>query len=193
MYLFILNPVSPNSFSIYTYKNGTWSTFIEEYAYPSSEPGIEPATYHSFSLYCPDMVIDDDGNIYLGICYDYSPQVLKIDAITKEINRMGSAIPSPGNTAGRTCRIALSPLGKLYMAYRNSNDAKLLQVVSLDEKTKDWTAPVQISTDPVYDEFECKFAADGTAYLAYYVLEEKTDGVVTTPSKICLYKLVTAE
>ena len=27
----------------------------------------------------------------------------------------------------------------------------------------------------------------------YYVLEEKTDGVVTTPSKICLYKLVTAE
>lgn len=63
------------------------------------------------------------------------------------------------------------------MAYRNSNDAKLLQVVSLDEKTKDWTAPVQISTDPVYDEFECKFAADGTAYLAYYVLEEKTDGI----------------
>ena len=94
MYLFILNPVSPNSFSIYTYKNGTWSTFIEEYAYPSSEPGIEPATYHSFSLYCPDMVIDDDGNIYLGICYDYSPQVLKIDANTKEINRIGSAIPS---------------------------------------------------------------------------------------------------
>lgn len=193
MYLFVLNPVSPNSFSIYTYKNGTWSTFIEEYAYPSSEPGAEPATYHSFSLYCPDMVIDDDGNIYLGICYDYSPQVLKIDANTKEINRIGSVIPSPGNTSGRTRRIALSPLGKLYMAYRNSNDAKLLQVVSLDEKTKDWTAPIQISSEPVFDEFECKFTKEGTAYLAYYVQEEKTDGVVTTPAKICLYKLATTE
>ena len=139
------------------------------------------------------MVIDDDGNIYLGICYDYSPQVLKIDANTKEINRIGSVIPSPGNTSGRTCRIALSPLGRLYMAYRNSNDAKLLQVVSLDEKTKDWTAPIQISSEPVFDEFECKFTKEGTAYLAYYVQEEKTDGVVTTPAKICLYKLATTE
>lgn len=193
MYLFVLNPVSPNSFSIYTYKDGTWSTLIEEYAYPSSEPGTEPATYHSFSLYCPDMAIDDEGNIYLGICYEYSPQVLKIDAKTKEINRIGSALPSPGSSAGRTCRVAISPLGKLYMIYRNSDDAKLLQVVSLDEKTKDWTTPVQISSDSVFDEFECKFTKDGTAYLAYYVQEEKNDDVIISPAKICLYKLATAE
>ena len=79
------------------------------------------------------------------------------------------------------------------MIYRNSDDAKMLQVVSLDEQTKDWTTPVQISSDSVFDEFECKFTKDGTAYLAYYVQEEKNDDVIISPAKICLYKLATAE
>lgn len=191
MYLFVLNPVSPNSFSVYTYKNGTWSTIIDEYAYPSSEAGAETPTYHSASLYCPDMAIDDEGNIYLGICYDFSPQVLKIDAKTKEINRIGSIIPSPGSVAGRMCRIVFSPLGKLYMIYRDSND--MLQAVTFDEKAKDWTMPAQISTEPVFNEFECKFAEDGTAYAVHYVDKEKANDVVVSPAKICLYKLGTAE
>lgn len=191
MYVLVMNPVSPNSFSIYKYTDNIWTTVIEAYAYPSA---AGDGTYQSFPLngLGPNMAVDNDGNMYVAICYNYSPQVLKIDAATAEVTPFGSAIPPVGSTAGRYARIAISPVGAIYMAYLDSSDMRLIQVVSFNKKTKDWNNPIQLSSDKS-DDFDFKFAKDGTAYIAYHVLEEKIDGVVTRPSKIHLYKLATAE
>ena len=99
-----------------------------------------------------------------------------------------------GSIAGRYCRVAISPMGKLYLVYKKADDAAQLQVVSLDDTTKDWGAPVQISTDEAED-FDIKFAPDGTAYLAYTVSNDidMSTGTVITPGKLVLYKLATAE
>ncbi|MEF2792236.1 MAG: hypothetical protein U0N09_05755, partial [Alistipes dispar] len=198
MYLLTLNPVTPNSFSVYTYKSGNWKTVIDSFAYVSSEPGAETTTYYTMGARIPDMDIDNDGNIYINLTYKlgtaYMRHVMKAtynpNTDSYEINRLGSPLNTDDGDNGR---IAVSPLGVPYAIFRNSRDTKQMAVVSLDSKTKDWTPATIISSDQVETEFEFKFAKDGTAYLAYYVLEEKTDDVVTTPAKLCLYKLATAE
>lgn len=198
MYLLALNPVSPNSFSIYTYKNGTWKTAIDSFAYVSSEPGAETTTYYTIGSKIPDMDIDNDGNIYINLSYNlgtgYMRHVMKAtynaNTDSYEVNRLGSPLNTDDGDYGR---IAVSPLGIPYAMFRNSEDSKQIAVVSLDSKTKDWTPATIVSLDQADSEFEFKFAKDGTAYLAYYVQEETTDDVITSPAKICLYKLATAE
>lgn len=188
LYLMVLNPASPSSVSVYSYSNGTWQTIIDQYAHPKTED-----TFYTPDLQCPDMVVDKNGDIYMAICYEKCPTVLKYTAKTKEINVVATPMPMvPSSSTGTYCRAALSPLGALYLAYFSADSNDYLQVVSLDDKTKEWTTPIQIGTESIKD-FEFKFAKDGTAYLVYNVSEEKTDEVVTTPAKVCLYKLATAE
>lgn len=193
LYLMVSNPASPMSVSFYKYANNTWSTILEAYSYPSASGD---GTFQDFPIkgIGPNIVADDEGNIYAAVSYMYSPQVLKINAATQEVSLVGSAIAPVGSIAGRYCRVAISPLGKLYLVYKKADDAAQLQVVSLDDTTKDWGAPVQISTDEAED-FDIKFAPDGTAYLAYTVSNDidMSTGTVITPGKLVLYKLATAE
>lgn len=194
MYVLMLNPVSPNSFSIYTYKNGTWTTVVDSFAYTTSEEGATP-TYYGIGSKCPDMAIDNDKNIYVGLSYKlgigYRPHVMKFTYneqtnTYEEGNRLGRAIET---TSGDFCKIALSPIGIPYVAYLDSDTEKVM-VASLDNKTKDWGTPTSISSDMYTTDFVLKFAKDGTAYLVYGTSDTAINAI---SHKISLYKLATAE
>ena len=196
MYVLTINPVTPNSFSVYTYKNGVWKTVVDAFAYVSSEPGAEATTYYGMGSKTVDMAIDDDNNIYLNVTYQLETSKRHVMKATYnsqtdsyEVNRLGSPLAGFGDWG----RIAISPLGKIYAIYFDTKETMQIMAVSLNSTTMDWTNPIQVSSDKSSDSIEFKFAEDGTGYLVYSVSEEKTDGVVTQPAKVCLYKLPTAD
>ena len=176
---------TPHSLSIYKFENNAWSTIIEAYVKPN-EAGD---SYVPIDLTDHDLAVDKDGNIYLGISYNLTPQVVKFDSSTKTFNLVATVFPK-WNSRTNYCRVAVSPIGILYVAYKDADNH--LFATSLDNKTKDWKTAVQLSTEAV-DGFEFKFAENGTAYLAYNVNAEKVEGVIVSPAKIHLYKLATAE
>lgn len=190
MYVLVHNPAetasnTPHSVSIYKFENNMWSTIIEAYVKPN-EAGD---SYVPIDLTNHDLAVDKDGNIYLGISYNLTPQVVKFDSSSKDFNLVATVFPK-WHSRANYCRVAVSPISILYVAYKDADNH--LFTTSLDNKTKDWKTAVQLSTEAV-DGFEFKFAENGTAYLAYNVDAEKVEGEIVSPAKIHLYKLATAE
>lgn len=166
MYVFVTD-VS-KGFSIYKYSNKEWSEVIAVDI--NSNP--ELAEY-SFALQLQDMVIADDGIIYLGLgaaAAPYKAFVLKVNpsAETAEgkLSTVGSAINLTSSIASRWCRIALSPLGKLHMLYRNDNQQ--LVATSLNADTLDWEAGQVICTEKC-DDVNFVFDAKGVGHAICYV------------------------
>lgn len=188
MYVLVHNPAetasnTPHSVSIYKFENNMWSTIIEAYVKPN-EAGD---SYVPIDLTNHDLAVDKDGNIYLGISYNLTPQVVKFDSSSKDFNLVATVFPK-WHSRANYCRVAVSPIGILYVAYKDADNH--LFTTSLDNKTKDWKTAIQLSTEAV-DGFEFKFAENGTAYLAYNVDAEKVEGEIVSPAKIHLYKLAT--
>lgn len=87
MYVLVHNPAetasnTPHSVSIYKFENNMWSTIIEAYVKPN-EAGD---SYVPIDLTNHDLAVDKDGNIYLGISYNLTPQVVKFDSSSKDFN-----------------------------------------------------------------------------------------------------------
>lgn len=157
LYAFITN-VS-HGFSIYKYSGKEWSEFITVDAtsgdYAKYGYGINKSQ---------DMAVAPNGDIYLaiGTSEPLSAVVLKIDATTKEISQVGSAFPLTNSISARYARVAVTPLGRPYIAFRDNSEC--VNVAALDEETMDWETPVQL-THVSSDDLLISFNAKGEGFV----------------------------
>ena len=173
LYLAVFNSGGTQTYSVYTYKQGTWTTIIDK--------KIEDPLFNSY-LSDIGMDVDHDGNIYIVIADNadgsgtYKLRVKKYTASTATWSQVGNLI-NVDVSKGKNYSIAVSPSGTPHVLYRN--DAGYPIVVAFDTEAKDWGTPkvleeVASKSTNVYLDF----AADGTGYASY----------INTPGNIVLYK-----
>lgn len=150
----------PQTYSVYTYKQNTWSTIIDN----AIEAGATNSNIRDFS-----MDVDHDGNIYIAISDDgetngtYKPRIKKYNASTKTWSQVGGLI-NVDQATGRYFALAVSPSGIPHVIYRNEQSFPV--VVSFDTEAQDWGTP-KVLENIVTDNVFIDFAPDGTGYASY--------------------------
>lgn len=157
IYLYVLNAGGTQSFSIYKYSNGSWSTIAEQY--------LSPGATNSY-ITRADLEVDKNDNVYVKIVDNstgsYRMKVLKYSADSGEWSTVGDLIAT--NEYKKSADLAISPLGTLYLAYHN--DSKQPVMIYLDKETKNWSRPIVIDEGESSD-LAFEFTNDGTGYASY--------------------------
>ncbi|NGM61327.1 hypothetical protein G5B30_05275 [Sphingobacterium sp. SGG-5] len=175
LYLIAFNSTGTQTYSVYTYKQGVWTTIVDK--------ALEPGALNSL-LSQVGLDVDHDGNIYIIIADDgqtngtYNLRVKKYTASTQAWSQVGNVI----NVKASTYSIAVSPAGIPHILYRN--DQGFPVVASFDTEAQDWAEPkVLESVAAKNTNMHIEFAADGTGYASYI-----NDIEGATDSNIVLHK-----
>ncbi len=157
LYLYIFNAGGTQSFSIYKYSGGVWSTIVEQY--------IDAGATTSYMTQ-NDMEIDKHGNIYVtsvdNATGSYRMKVKKYDVATSTWSTFGDLIST--SQYSRATDLSISPLGTIYLAYHN--DLKQPVVTYYDKETRNWTTPIILDNAESSDIY-LEFMQNGTGYAGY--------------------------
>lgn len=172
------NVGTPHDYSVYTYRQGTWTTIIDK--------AREENTLLSLRDF--DMDVDHEGNIYIIVADAEDggtsrPRVKKYTAATQTWSQIGNPIDYDHAT-GRYFSLAVSPGGTPHVLYRNGQEFPV--VVSFDPETQDWGTPTVLESVKVKgtsNNMYLEFANDGTGYASYI-----NDIEGATDNDIVLYK-----
>ncbi|MBL1409806.1 NHL repeat-containing protein [Sphingobacterium faecale] len=167
LYLIAFNSSGVQTYSVYTYKQGTWTTIIDK--------AIEPSAKNSL-LSQVGIDVDHDGNIYIIVADDgqtngtFNLRVKKYTPATQSWSQVGNVI----NTKASTYSLALSPAGTPYVLYRDDNG--LPTVTAFNTDTQDWGTPKALDNVAAKSaNVFIGFAANGTGYASYI---NSTDNIV---------------
>lgn len=175
VYVVVTNINQPGIFSVYTYKNGNWTTIYEGGETPLDEDSTSPHTYDlAFD-------IDREGNIYVAYSNGnpYFVRVKKYTASTKTWRTVGGGSLDVIDGNARYYDIAVSPYGIPFVIYRNNS--KYPVIVALDSESQQWDTPIVLENVEA-ENLWIDFAEDGTGYLIY------TRDAAESTTNIVLYK-----
>jgi len=159
LYLAVLNAVTPATFSVYSYTNGTWTTIVDN----KIHEGATTSNLRDF-----DMDVDKDGNIFIAVADNatgviYKPRVMKYTAATKVWSDVGDVIDVNIDDV-RQFDLAVSPYGVPFVLYRNASQYPT--VISLDTETQQWTEAHVL--DPVVaNDLSLGFTPNGEAFASF--------------------------
>lgn len=121
-------------------------------------------------------VTANDGTVYLLTADDAETKdtkdmrfrILKYAPDTKEWTLIGGSTMSSvkANDSHITAKIAVAPDGTPFFAYTDYKGDKLAKVQYFDNETKQWSAPVAVSTGEA-DNINIAFCDNGEAYISY--------------------------
>ena len=163
--------------NIFKYENGTWESLATNFL----ETGASQTSIAQGSF---GTKVASDGTIYAwtgdNAPGSYQVRLKKYNATTKAWETVG------GNTlplgfegeydSHLLVDVAIDPEGTLFVIFTDFDDQKKLYLITLDQKTNQWTTKQQLATDA--SDINIDFAADGTGYITY------TDG----SNKIHMFK-----
>lgn len=159
LYLLALNSTGTQTYSVYTYKQGQWTTIIDK--------ALDPAANNTL-LSQVGIDVDQEGNIYIIIADDplthgtYNLHVRKYSPLTETWSRVGNII----NVKASSYSLAVSPGGTPHVLYRNDNG--LPTVTAFDSEAQDWGTPRVLDTEAAKNtSVFIEFTADGTGYASY--------------------------
>lgn len=157
-------------YSVVEYKNGAWNSLRNEYL----EDGATQAP--SLMTDAASIVATNDGTVYLLTADDAETKdtkdmrfrILKYAPDTKEWTLIGGSTMSSvkANDSHITAKIAVAPDGTPFFAYTDYKGDKLAKVQYFDNETKQWSAPVAVSTGEA-DNINIGFCDNGEAYISY--------------------------
>lgn len=163
--------------NIFKYENGTWESLATNFL----ETG---ATQTSIAQGAFGTKVASDGTIYAwtgdNAPGSYQVRLKKYNATTKAWETVGGNTLPLGFEGDYDSHllvdVAIDPEGTLFVIFTDFDDQKKLYLITLDQKTNQWTARQQLATNA--DDINIDFAADGTGYITY------TDG----SNKIHMFK-----
>ena len=163
--------------NIFKYENGTWESLATNFL----ETG---ATQTSIAQGSFGTKVASDGTIYAwtgdNAPGSYQVRLKKYNATTKAWETVGGNTLPLGFEGDYDSHllvdVAIDPEGTLFVIFTDFDDQKKLYLITLDQKTNQWTARQQLATNA--DDINIDFAADGTGYITY------TDG----SNKIHMFK-----
>lgn len=161
LYVGIFNAISPNSYSLYQYANGAWTTLLDKWK-------DEAATASSVRDF--DLEIDAKGQIYMAIVDNSSDgatlkqRVVQYNKKTKAVSGVGSPISA---TSGGLFNfdLAVSPFGVPYLMYRN--ESKYPVVSYFDDEAQAWVESKVFETSDEPSDLSIDFAPNGEGYASY--------------------------
>jgi len=163
LYLIALNSTGVQTYSVYTYQQGTWTTIADKV--------LEAGALNTY-LSQVGLDVDHDGNIYIIIADDgqtngtYNLRVKKYTASTKVWSQVGNVINVDVSKGDGRYSLAVSPSGVPHVFYRDHQSFPT--VVSFDTEAQDWTTPeVLEAVESQSTNIFLGFAADGTGYASY--------------------------
>ena len=163
--------------NIFKYENGTWESLLSNYL--EAGAAQTSTTVGSFGT-----KVTSDGTIYAwtgdNAPGSYQVRLKKYNATTKAWETVGGNTLPLGFEGDYDSHllvdVAIDPEGTLFVIFTDFDDQKKLYLITLDQKTNQWTARQQLATNA--DDINIDFAADGTGYITY------TDG----SNKIHMFK-----
>lgn len=163
--------------NIFKYENGTWESLATNFL----ETG---ATQTSIAAGSFGTKVASDGTIYAwtgdNAPGSYQIRLKKYNATTKAWEIVGGNTLPLGFEGDYDSHllvdVAIDPEGTLFVIFTDFDDQKKLYLITLDQKTNQWTTKQQLATDA--SDINIDFAADGTGYITY------TDG----SNKIHMFK-----
>lgn len=163
--------------NIFKYENGTWESLATNFL----ETG---ATMTSIAAGSFGTKVASDGTIYAwtgdNAPGSYQIRLKKYNATTKAWETVGGNTLPLGFEGDYDSHllvdVAIDPEGTLFVIFTDFDDQKKLYLITLDQKTNQWTTKQQLATDA--SDINIDFAADGTGYITY------TDG----SNKIHMFK-----
>lgn len=166
-YLMTYNQNS-NSVSIYKLDaEGAWSTVVEGLKLLNTA-GAEAQTYLSYNM---DFDVASNGDIYICLGADFSEAGVYNVAVVRyrpsdQSQTIIGGVTEHLKNKDRYFSIALDANDTPYLAFRNNLTGEdKLYVRYIDNKTKNWSAPVCISSNAVAAPI-IRFSEDGEAFIA---------------------------
>ena len=154
--------------NIFKYENGKWESLATNFL----EPG---ATQTSIAIGSFGTTVAPDGTIYAWTGDDvpttgtYQVRLKKYDAAAKSWSTVsGNTLPlglEGGFESHISLSVAIAPDGTPFVAFNNFKDQKKLYVISLDNETKQWSAPEQLAEGAA--DVNISFASTGEGYITY--------------------------
>lgn len=170
LYLIALNSTGTQTYSVYTYSKGQWSTIIDK--------ALDPAASNTL-LSQVGIDVDQEGNIYIIFADDaltqgtYNIHVRKYSPSNNAWSRVGNLL----NVNASNYSLALSPGGTPHVLYRGNNG--LPTVSAFDSDTQDWGTPKVLDSEAAKDgNLFIEFAADGTGYASYIRNVEQNNHII---------------
>ncbi|HRZ98391.1 MAG TPA: hypothetical protein P5084_12615 [Paludibacter sp.] len=161
LYVGIFNAITPNSYSLYQYANGAWTTLLDKWKDDASTTG---------SVRDFDLEVDAKGRVYLAIVDNSSDgatlkqRVVQYNKKSKTVSALGS--PISATTGGLfDFDLAVSPFGVPYMMYRN--ESKYPTVSYFDDETQTWIESKVFETSDEPTGMNIDFASNGVAFASY--------------------------
>ncbi len=166
LYLGVFNPVNPNSFDVYSYKDGVWEVLVDKYNQKTAE-GADTAT----PMYGFGIAADAKGNVYISIANNSettqgSPRVFKYDAETKTVEQLGQSIICEDSVSARYNRVVVGYDYNVYFLYLNT--AGNVCATKLNKKTQQWEDPTIISPNDGDTDIDLVINADGVPYASFF-------------------------
>ncbi|MBR0523398.1 MAG: hypothetical protein IJK09_00420 [Prevotella sp.] len=163
--------------NIFKYENGTWESLATNFL----ETGASQTSIAQGSF---GTKVASDGTIYAwtgdNAPGSYQVRLKKYNATTKAWETVGGNTLPLGFEGDYDSHllvdVAIDPEGTLFVIFTDFDDQKKLYLITLDQKTNQWTTKQQLATDA--SDINIDFAADGTGYITY------TDG----SNKIHMFK-----
>lgn len=152
--------------NIFKYENGAWESLATNFL----ETG---ATQTSIAQGSFGTKVASDGTIYAwtgdNAPGSYQVRLKKYNATTKAWEIVGGNTLPLGFEGDYDSHllvdVAIDPEGTLFVIFTDFDDQKKLYLITLDQKTNQWTARQQLATDA--SDINIDFAADGTGYITY--------------------------
>jgi len=152
--------------NIFKYENDAWESLATNFL----EAGASQTSIAAGSF---GTKVASDGTIYAWTGDNapgtYQIRLKKYNASTKAWEIVGGNTLPLGFEGDYDSHllvdVAIDPVGTLFVIFNDFDDQKKLYLITLDQKTNQWTTRQQLATDA--SDINIDFAADGTGYITY--------------------------
>ncbi len=161
VYLWVANQ-NQNTYSLYKYASGSWSTVVESYMNAGNH------------IHVGDNAIaaDSQGNIYVAILDDSAAagtwyiQLFKLNGATFE--KVGSPINNSYGTSGSSYALVLDHNDMPIVAYIDQSASGRCKIVTMDAETKSWGEPFDTGITANTSSTVClDKAGNGSIYVSF--------------------------